>query len=81
MLISKASFKPNIIMTKHEIIKSLKQEIRRVNRVIDHKIIQGLPYYNESRRHKFLKAQLDRLAPPRQSWFGRSLSFVSMFMF
>ena len=68
-------------MSKHQIIKSLKHEIRKVNRIIDHKIIQGLPYYNESRRHKFLMSQLDRLAPKRQSWFGRSLSFVSMFMF
>ena len=68
-------------MSKHEIIKSLKQEIRKVNRIIDHKIIQGLPYYAESRRHKFLMSQLNRLSPKRASWFSRPLSFVTMFMF
>ena len=67
-------------MSKHEIIKSLKQEIRKVNRTIDYRIIQGLPYHEESRRHKFLRAQLNRLAPARSSWFGRSMSFVSMFL-
>ena len=67
-------------MSKHEIVKSLKQEIRKVNRIIDGRIIQGLPYYAESRRHKFLMSQLNRLSPKRESWFGRSLSFVSMFM-
>ena len=67
-------------MSKHEIIKSLKQEVRKVNRIIDHRIIQGLPYYTESRRHKFLMAQLNRLSPKRESWFGRSLSFANLFM-
>ena len=68
-------------MSKHEIIKSLKQEIRKVNRTIDQRIIQDLPYYAESRRHKFLMSQLNRLSPKGQSWFGRSLSFASLFMF
>jgi len=68
-------------MSKHEIIKSLKQEIRKVNRTIDQRIIQDLPYYAESRRHKFLMSQLNRLSPKRGSWFGRSLSFASIFMF
>jgi hypothetical protein len=45
------------------------------------KIIQGQSYYNESRRHKLLILQLKRLIPERSSWFGRSMSFVSMFMF
>ena len=70
-----------IIMSKHELVKSLKAEIRKVNRIIDQKIIYGQPYYLESRRHKFLTAQLRRITPPRTSIFGRSLSFASMFMF
>jgi len=70
-----------LYMSKHEIIKSLRQEIKKMNRVIDMKIIQGLPYYNESRRHKFLTLQLRRLSPSGGNWFGRSMSFVSMFMF
>lgn len=68
-------------MRKYEIVRSLKKEIKKINYVIDSKIIQGLPYYNESRRHKFLTAQLKRLAPPENSWLTRSMSMVSMFMF
>jgi hypothetical protein len=68
-------------MSKYEIIRSLKQEIRKVNRIIDHKIIQGLPYHHESRRHKFLISQLNRLTPRGHSWFGRSLHFAGLFMF
>lgn len=68
-------------MSKNEIIRSLRYEIRKLNRIIDHKIIMGLSYGTESRRHKFLVAQLDRLTPRRISWFERSLSFASMFLF
>lgn len=68
-------------MSKYEIVKSLKYEIKKINYVIDQKIIQGMPYYREARRHKFLISQLSRLAPPKVSWFGRSMSFVSLFMF
>ena len=68
-------------MSKQEIVKSLKHEIKKINYLIDQKIIQGLPYYHEARRHKFLTSQLKRIAPPRSSWFGRSLSFVTMFLF
>ena len=67
-------------MSKHEIIKSLKAEIKKINRVIDQKILMGAPYSVESRRHKFLTSQLRRLAPQGGSWFGRSMSFVSLFM-
>jgi len=67
-------------MSKHEIVKSLRAEIRKVNRIIDQKIIYGKPYYLESRRHRFLMSQLKRITPQRTSIFGRSLSFASMFM-
>lgn len=68
-------------MSKYEIVRSLKKEIKKINYVIDEKIIQGLPYYNESRRHKFLTAQLRRLEPVTMGWFSRAGSVMSMFMF
>ena len=84
-------------MSKYELIRSLRSEIKKLNRVIDHKIILGLPYGDDSRRHKFLTLQLKRLTPPaigfgfarswriarfwRIGWFSRSMGFVSMFMF
>ena len=66
-------------MSKHQIAKSLKKEISKINRVIDMKIIQGLPYYQESRRHKFLTSQLKHLIP-NNTWFN-TMSFSSLFMF
>ncbi len=68
-------------MSKHQIIKSLRSEIKKINYVIDEKIIQGVPYSREARRHKFLISQLNRLAPPSTNWFARSISFAAMFMF
>ena len=67
-------------MSKHQIVKSLRSEIKKINYVIDEKIIHGLPYSREARRHKFLISQMNRLNPPSSSWFFRSMSFVTMFM-
>ncbi len=68
-------------MSKHQTIRSLRKELRKINSVIDRKIIQGAPYPLESRRHKFIVSQLKRLVPAEQTMFGRSLGFMSMFMF
>ncbi len=68
-------------MSKHQIVKSLRSEIKKINYVIDQKIIQGAPYSREARRHKFLISQLNRLTPQSTNWFSRSMSFAAMFMF
>jgi hypothetical protein len=59
----------------------IRNEIDRLNREIDLRIIKGLSYKRESLRHKFLMNQLSRLSNASRSWFGRSLSFMSAFMF
>mgnify|MGYP003426530568 CR=1 len=51
-------------MSKSEYIKSLEKEIRKVNRIIDIKILQGKNYFIESRRHKFLKKQISQYGQP-----------------
>ncbi|MES2314321.1 MAG: hypothetical protein V4524_00065 [Patescibacteria group bacterium] len=66
-------------MSKHQIVKELRREIAKLNRIIDLAIIRGVSYREEARRHKFLVAQLTRLQP-RRSIFS-SLSFAHMFMF
>ncbi len=68
-------------MSKHQIIRSLRQEIKKINYTIDRKIINGMPYSQDARRHKFLVSQLSRLAPPRMNWFSRAMSFASVFLF
>lgn len=61
-------------MSKNTLVKELKKEINSLNAVIDIKIIRGLPYKNEARRHKFLKKQLNSLA-----WNNRLNQFISYF--
>lgn len=55
-------------MSKNQAIKNIRYEIDRLNQEIDLKIIKGVSYGREARRHKFLISQLRRL---NDSWFGR----------
>ncbi len=61
-------------MSKHQVIRTLRHEISRLNREIDMRIIRGLSYRRESLRHKMLTSQLQRLT--RQSMFGRVFGFA-----
>ncbi len=67
-------------MSKHQAIKTIRTELELLNQEIDLRIIKGVSYRREARRHKLLKAQLARLAPRRSNWLG-SFSFMSAFMF
>lgn len=62
-------------MTKHQAIRAIRQELDYINQMIDLKIIKGLPYSRESRRHRALMSQLNRLSPHR-SIFSRMFSLV-----
>lgn len=69
----------------------IKKEIEKINDIIDMKIIKGVPYKTEARRHKFLISQ--RAALSRSSWpsmsrrkssvsfFKKSFRFASAFLF
>jgi hypothetical protein len=46
-------------MSKSELKYKLKSEISTINRVIDQKILRGLPYDREARYHKNLLKRLD----------------------
>jgi hypothetical protein len=61
-------------MSKTILIKELKKEINSLNAVIDMRIIRGLPYKSEAKRHKFLKKQLQSL-----SWKSSFNQFISYF--
>jgi hypothetical protein len=67
-------------MSKHQIIKELRREINKINKIIDMAIIRGVSYRDEARRHKFLVSQLNRLQPRRRSVFGL-FQFAHMFLF
>lgn len=55
---------------------TVKKEIKKLNRIIDLKIIKGLPYKAEARRHKFLASQFYiNNSRPKASMF-RKMSHV-----
>jgi hypothetical protein len=64
-------------MTQNAFEKEIRKELDRLNRRIDEKIIRGLSYAQEARRHKQLIARLR----PQKSFFSRSFSFISTLMF
>ncbi|MDQ3014884.1 MAG: hypothetical protein M3Q73_03400 [bacterium] len=66
-------------MSKHQLKKEVQHEIVRMNKVIDKKILKGLPYTREARHHKILLARLSILN--RSTWLARSMRVVSSFMF
>jgi hypothetical protein len=66
-------------MSRHQTIRTIRGEIERLNHEIDLKIIKGISYARESKRHQMLKAQLSEMSP-RFSWLGRSMSFLSSFV-
>lgn len=66
-------------MQKKNIEKMLVRELAVLNEQIDEKIIRGVSYAREARRHKFIVSSLDNIRRSRQSWIMRAirpLSFV-----
>ena len=45
-------------MSKFQVKQNIKHELRRINRVIDQKIIRGMPYTREARYHYVLLRRL-----------------------
>lgn len=66
-------------MSKHQLKKEVQHEIIRMNKIIDKKILKGLPYTREARHHKILLARLSILN--QTTWLARSMRVVSSFMF
>jgi len=67
-------------MSKQNLEKTLQKELGVLNDQIDQKIIKGLSYVRESRRHKFILARLsDIKRSSRSGWLSKSFSFVSSF--
>jgi hypothetical protein len=58
-------------MSKPHLEKLLKSELGALNDVIDQKIIRGLSYTREARRHKFITARIISLKKQTRSWFGK----------
>ncbi len=67
-------------MSNHTLSKRIEIELMKLNADIDIKIIKGLNYKNEARRHKFLSRRLSELRGYNSSWFAESLSFIGSFV-
>lgn len=61
--------------------RSIKKEIEKLNQDIDLKIIKGLPYKAEARRHKFLVSQFYGFyEKPRLNWFQKTVHVFASLM-
>ena len=68
-------------MTKIKIVYNLKKEIKKLNHDIDLKIIKGLPYKAEARRHRFLVSQFYGFyESSKKSWFQRTVGVFASFV-
>ena len=67
-------------MSKQNLEKVLRQELEVLNDVIDHKIIKGLSYSREAKRHKFILSSLANIRRNKISshWMVRSMRFASI---
>lgn len=66
-------------MSKQHFEKALRDELEVLNETIDRKIIKGLSYAAEARRHKTILSQIleIRRRETRSGWFSRSFGFTS----
>ncbi len=71
------NFKKYIIyMTHQEYLKQIQAEIRRLNRIIDYKILNGEKYFQEAKDHKYLLEKIRKHQPVKSSFFSK---FFPMF--
>lgn len=69
-------------MSKYQLKKTIEKEIKDLNWRIDMKIVRGISYRNEARRHKLLLMQLNRLAQAKSyNFLGKMAGSFATFMF
>lgn len=62
-------------------MKTAQKEIENLNELIDMKIIRGLNYHKEAKRHKFLLSKLGNSTPTQTFLFGKQAGFVANLFF
>lgn len=63
--------------------KKIREELKKLNDIIDVKILKGMSYRKEALRHRFLLAQLSELhkfTRISSNWMKRFSSVVSTFV-
>lgn len=69
-------------MSKQKLITTIHTELEKINEQIDLKIIQGLEYKRESKRHKFLVSHLTQVirGDIKKSWTQRLSHMTASFL-
>lgn len=68
-------------MSKQKLITTIHTELEKINEQIDLKIIQGLDYKRESKRHKFLVSHLTQvIRGTKTSWTQRLSHMMASFL-
>lgn len=70
-------------MSKFVLEKKIQAELKRINEVIDIKIVKGESYRREALRHRFLLnrlVDLHRVARFHSNWFQRTVNVVATFL-
>ena len=70
-------------MSKYILEKNIKDELKKLNDVIDVKIIRGVSYKREALRHRFLLyrlSDLHRLPRFHSNWLQRTVNVVATFL-
>ncbi len=63
--------------------KKIQAELRKLNAVIDTKILKGISYRREALRHRFLLnrlVDLHHVSKFHSNWFQRSVNIVATFL-
>jgi hypothetical protein len=70
-------------MSKFILEKKIQNELRKLNAVIDTKILKGISYRREALRHRFLLnrlSDLHRLSRFHSNWLQRAVNVVATFV-
>jgi len=62
--------------------KTIREELRKVNDIIDLKILRGISYRRDAIRHRFLLSRLSDMHRPKwtSSWLKRSMNVLATFV-
>lgn len=66
-------------MSSNTFKKAIERELNKLNEEIDNKIVKGLSYVKESRRHKVLLKQLNGFGR-RVGLFQKSFNLITTFL-
>lgn len=70
-------------MSKITLEKTIREELHKLNDIIDIKILKGMSYKREALRHRFLLSRLSdmhRLKKFNSNWLQRAINVMATFI-